>query len=360
MSSAGETRPAVARAAVARGARVRGLLPPVLAALLVGMLWVASDLGVPAPLQPWTGRLQGFVTVFLGIFIEALPFLMAGVLVSSAIHLFVSAERVRRLTPRSPLLAALAGSLLGLAFPVCECGSIPATRRLLAKGAALPAGIAFALAAPVINPVVLISTFVAFGSWQMVAWRAGLTLLIAVVVAVLVGAAPRRELVLAPGVDREEQDHAHCDHDHSHDHLPDGESPLAMGRRVLDHANAEFFEMARYLIAGALLAATLQTLVPQSALLALGDGPLLSVLVLAMLAVVLSICSTVDSFIALSFVGSFTPGAVLAFLVFGPMIDIKSTLMLTTTFTRRSVAIIALLCLQLSVLAGVIVNLFFS
>jgi uncharacterized membrane protein YraQ (UPF0718 family) len=79
-----------------------------------------------------------------------------------------------------------------------------------------------------------------------------------------------------------------------------------------------------------------------------------------MLAVVLSICSTVDSFIALSFVGSFTPGAVLAFLVFGPMIDIKSTLMLTTTFTRRSVAIIALLCLQLSVLAGVIVNLFFS
>jgi hypothetical protein len=363
MSTAGETRTAVARPAGAPAARLRRLLPPAGAALLVGLVWVAGDLGVPAPLQPWTGRLQGFVTVFLGIFIEALPFLMAGVLVSSAIHLFVSAERVRQLTPRNPVLAALAGSLLGLAFPVCECGSIPATRRLLTKGAALPAGIAFALAAPVINPVVLISTFVAFGSWQMVAWRAGLTVLIAVAVAVLVGLAPRRDLVLAPGVDGadHDHDHAHCDHEgHEHVEVADDEGVFAMARRVLGHANGEFFEMTRYLIMGALLAATLQTLVPQSALLALGDGPLLSVIVLAMLAVVLSICSTVDSFIALSFASSFTPGAVLAFLVFGPMIDIKSTLMLTTTFTRRTVAVIALLCLQLSVLAGLAVNLFFS
>jgi uncharacterized membrane protein YraQ (UPF0718 family) len=364
MSSAGESRPIEAPRRNAGPRRWRGVLPPVLAAMLLGLLWVAGDIAVPAALQPWTGRFQGFVTVFLGIFIEALPFLMAGVLVSSAIHLFVSEERVRQLTPRRPALAALAGSLLGLAFPVCECGSIPATRRLLTKGAALPAGIAFALAAPVINPVVLISTYVAFGSWEMVAWRAGLTVLIAVTVAVLVGAAPRRELVLAPGVESAADDHSHCDHDHGrcdHDHgAVEGEGPLGALRRVLDHANGEFFEMARYLIMGALLAATLQTLVPQSALLALGDGPLLSVLVLAMLAVVLSICSTVDSFIALSFASSFTPGAVLAFLVFGPMIDIKSALMLTSTFTRRTVAIIALLCLQLSVLAGLAVNLFFS
>jgi len=338
------------------------LLPPALAALLVGLIWVAADVGVPEALRPWAGRLQGFVTVFLGIFIEALPFLMAGVLVSSAIHFYVTPERVRRLTPRNPLLAALAGSLLGLAFPVCECGSIPATRRLLAKGTALPAGIAFALAAPVINPVVIISTFVAFGGWQMVAWRAGFTILIAVAVAVVVGVTARRDLVLAPGVDGsdDDHDHAHCDHDHGHDHGPADDGLFAMARRVLGHANGELFEMSRYLIAGALLAAALQTLVPQRALLALGDGPLVSVLVLAALAVVLSICSTVDSFIALSFVGSFTPGAVLAFLVFGPMIDIKSTLMLTSTFTRRTVAIIALLCLQLSVLAGVVVNLFFS
>jgi hypothetical protein len=364
MSALEERRPGAATAPAPANPWPRRLVPPLLAAALLALIWIASDLLVPPALATWTGRLQGFVTIFLGIFIEALPFLMAGVLVSSAIHLFVSTEQVQRLSPRNPVLAALAGSLFGLAFPVCECGSIPTARRLITKGAALPAGIAFALAAPVVNPVVLLSTFVAFGSWQMVGWRFGLTILIAVVVAVLVGMAPRRELVLAQGVDLEdEHDHAACDHEHHHDHqrgAQPGEGPFSMLGRTLDHANAEFFEMTRFLIIGAMLAAGLQTVVPQEALLALGDGPFLSVLVMIGLAVVLSICSTVDSFIALSFVNSFTPGAILAFLVFGPMIDIKSVLMLTTTFSRRAVALIILLCFQLALLSGVVVNLFFS
>lgn len=337
-----------------RPAGLKRFVPPFLAGLLLGLIWIASDLGVPPGLTPWTGRLQGFVTVFLGIFIEALPFLMAGVLLSSVIHLFVTPATIQRLSPKHPLLAALTGSVLGLAFPVCECGSIPATRRLLSKGATLPAGIAFALAAPVVNPIVIIATLVAFGNWQMVGWRVGLTILIAVTVALIIGSAPRRELVLAAGVD--ELDHDHCDHDHEHA-SPAGAGALDSLRRVLDHAQSELFEMSRFLVAGALLAAALQTLVPQEPLLALGGGPLVSVLVLMALAVLLSICSTVDAFIALSFVGTFTPGAVLAFLVFGPMIDIKSTLMLTTTFNRRTVALIVLLCAQLALLAGLAVNL---
>lgn len=335
----------------------RRIVGPALTLLLLVGLWVASDIAVPAVLAPWTGRLQGFVTIFLGIFIEALPFLLAGVLMSAMIHLFVSAERIRRFSPRNPVLAALGGSLLGMAFPVCECGSIPATRRLLTKGAALPAGIAFALAAPVINPIVLISTYVAFASWEMVAWRAGLTVLFAVIVGILVGTPPKAEMVLAPRVYQQSgpdpDDHQH--HDHEHHHHADGapESPL---RQVLSHANVEFFEMVRYLIAGAMLAAALQTLVPQQALLALGNGPVLSVLVMIALAVVLSICSTVDAFVALSFVNTFTPGSILAFLVFGPMIDIKSTLLLTTTFRRHIVAIIVVLCFLLALLAGVFMN----
>jgi uncharacterized protein len=337
--------------------------PPVLAVVLVIGLWLASAIAVPPDLAPLSARLQNFVTIFLGIFIEALPFLMAGVLVSSAIALFISPDQIRRYSPRNPLLAAIGGAMLGLAFPVCECGSIPATRRLLSKGVALPAGIAFALAAPVINPVVIVSTFVAFQSWEMVAWRVGLTLLIAVIVGLLVGTPPMRDMVLSPGVapgNRLMLDPELAALDgtlaHSHDHEAEAQQSGALGQ-VLSHATIEFFEMLRYLIIGALLAATLQTLVPQSALLALGEGPVLSVLVLILLAVVLSICSTVDSFIALSFVGTFTPGAIVAFLVFGPMIDIKSALMLTTTFRIRSVALIALLCFQLALLAGVVVNL---
>jgi uncharacterized membrane protein YraQ (UPF0718 family) len=327
--------------------------------LIIGvalLLWVASDIAVPAPLSPYTGRLQGFVTVFMGIFVEALPFLLAGTLVSAAIHLFVSQEAIQRLTPRNPVLAAFTGASLGLAFPVCECGSIPAARRLMTKGSSLSTGIAFALAAPVINPVVLVSTYVAFNSWSMVAWRAGLTVLFAVVVALLVGVAPSDDLVLARGVRRPESgEHDHHEHDHhEHDHGAPGDGAL---RRTLNLASGEFFEMGRYLVIGGLLAATLQTLVPQQALLALGSGPVVSVLVMIALAVVLSICSTVDAFIALSFVGTFSQGSILAFLVFGPMIDIKSTLMLTSVFRRRAVAAIALLCFQLALLMGVFVNL---
>jgi uncharacterized membrane protein YraQ (UPF0718 family) len=338
-------------------AALPSLRRPLLIAAVALLLWVASGMAVPAPLSPYTGRLQGFVTVFMGIFVEALPFLLAGTLVSAAIHLFVSQEAIQRLTPRNPVLAAFAGASLGLAFPVCECGSIPTARRLMTKGSPLSTGIAFALAAPVINPVVLVSTYVAFNSLSMVAWRAGLTLLFAVVVALLVGTAPRDDMVLAPGVRRPEPDehdhHDHHDHGH-HDHGAPGDGAL---RRTLNLASGEFFEMGRYLVVGGLLAAGLQTLVPQQALLALGTGPVISVLVMIALAVVLSICSTVDAFIALSFVGTFSQGSILAFLVFGPMIDIKSTLMLLAVFRRRTVAAIALLCFQLALLMGVLVNL---
>jgi uncharacterized protein len=191
----------------------------------------------------------------------------------------------------------------------------------------------------------------------MVAWRAGLTIAIAVIVALVIGVTPRRDLVLAPGVDSEDDSHGACDHDHGHDHDHDHGARQGGFSRVLDHASGEFFEMSRYLVAGAMLAAALQTMVPQQPLMALGSGPLISVLVMIGLAVLLSICSTVDSFIALAFVNTFTPGAILAFLVFGPMIDIKSTLMLTTTFRRRAVALIVLLCFQLALLAGLAVNL---
>ncbi|NJL05888.1 MAG: permease [Chloroflexaceae bacterium] len=323
--------------------------------------------------------MQSFATVFLGIFVEALPFLLAGVLMSAVIALFITEEQINRFSPRNPVLAAVSGALLGLVFPVCECGSIPAARRLLTKGVALPTGIAFVLAAPVINPIVIVSTYVAFGSWEMVVWRVGLTLLIAVLVGLVIGVAVAPEQVLAHGVlapascthPDHDHSHAHGQHHHHHDHhahhshdhhdhshaSASGESNL---RRVLNHANVEFFEMARFLIAGAMLAAALQTLFPQQALLALGGGMVISILVMMALAVVLSVCSTVDSFIALSFVNTFTPGAIMAFLVFGPMIDIKSTLMLTTTFKRHIVAIIALLTFLLSLLSGIIINFYFS
>jgi hypothetical protein len=178
------------------------------------------------------------------------------------------------------------------------------------------------------------------------AWRAGLTVVIAVLIGVIVGAAPQPAAILAAGVLQSD------DHDHT------AESAGVRFNAFVTHVRSEFFEMVRYLIFGALLAAGLQTFVPQETLAGLGSGPLISVVALSLLAALLSVCSTVDAFIALSFTATFTPGAILAFLVFGPMIDIKSTLMLTSTFSRRTVISIALLSFVFSVLAGTAINVF--
>ncbi len=114
--------------------------------------------------------------------------------------------------------------------------------------------------------------------------------------------------------------------------------------------------MARYLIIGSMLAASMQTLVPQSALLSIGQGPVLSVIAMQVLAFVLSICSTVDSFVALAFVNSFTTGSILSFLVFGPMVDIKSSLMFLGVFQRRVVAYLIVLPLLITLLIGIAWN----
>lgn len=352
--------------------RTRRLRAPALwlaLAAAAALLWLVSGLPVPALFGGLSTQLQGTVTIFLGIFIEALPFLLAGVLASSAIHLFVSDEQVQRLTPRNPVLAAFAGALLGMVFPVCECGSVPTARRLMAKGAPVPLGMAFMLAAPVINPIVIVSTWVAFGNrLEIVIGRVLLTIVIAVATSLALGLHPSpRELLAHPDLETDQHDHVDqhgtsCGHTHPHEHGPSCQYGQAKGegrlRQLFGHASSEFFEMGRYLVIGALIAAALQTVIPRAALLSLGQGPIVSALALMGLAVVLSICSTVDAFVALAFASSFLPGALLAFLVFGPMVDIKSVLMFGTTFRRRTVALMVLLPAQMTLLAAVIINMY--
>lgn len=308
-------------------------------------------------------RLQTFTTVFIGIFIEALPFLLLGVVVSAGIHVFVSPDRVRRLSPRRPLTAALCGAGLGLTIlPVCECGTVPATRRLLAKGAPLPLGLAFLLAAPALNPVVIASTWVAFGGQPLLVWgRAGLTLLIAVSVALLISARQRSETALTPAALALEPQHGAEAHGHAcaggHDHHGERTGRVSA---LMQHSVDELFEMGRLLVLGAAVAAAFQALVPREALLAIGQGPVLAVVALMALAFVLSICSTVDAFIAVGFANAFMPGALLAFLVFGPMVDIKSAMLYGATFRPRTVALLLALPAALTLLAGVAINLYLA
>ena len=300
--------------------------------------------------------LSNFATRFLGIFIEAAPFLLIGTLVSGLIDSFVTTDDIARWIPRNPVLATFAGTFMGFAFPVCECGVVPVVRRLFMKGLPMSVGVTFLLAAPVINPVVLAGTYAAFGFGMVLIGRFVLTIVVAAIVGLVFAFSARPQDVLQPtslapvmggsGVAA----------------LPlSVKAPrktLMIGLRdALVSAGNEFFDMGRYLIIGTFLAATLQTLISQDVLLALGRGPVVSVITMQVLAFVLSVCSTVDAFLALAFAGTFTTGSILAFLTFGPMVDIKSTLMFIGVFKPRIVAYLIVLPFLLSLLFGVWINL---
>lgn len=266
---------------------------------------------------------QNFVLVFSSLLVEAIPFVLLGAVVSAAIEVFVPARAFDRIASLPRALQLPAAGLGGLAFPVCECGSVPVARRLAAKGLSPGAAVTFMLAAPILNPVVLVSTAVAYRGreqlWTMVLGRAGLGLLAALAVGWVVADRSGAELLRPRAGDD--------DHEHGHGH--DEPRP----RAFFSHLAGDFTFMGRYLVLGAAVAATLQTFVPQSVIGAVAGTPVVDLVALMALAFVLSLCSESDAFVAASFV-QFGPGAQLAFLVFGPMVDTKLGFLYSATFTR--------------------------
>lgn len=326
---------------------------------LLALLFIYQALVQHPALSDAIDLLSIFTTIFLGIFIEAAPFLLLGTLASGLVEVFFRQGDFARLSPRNPIMAALFGSIMGFFFPVCECGVVPLARRLFNKGLAPSAGIAFLLASPVVNPIVIASTLAAFGAGRIFYLRIGLSLVIAALTGIIFSfqKEPHRLMrpTTLPMMAPQNSERTAQGISLAPISLPPLKTRL---RRAMLISVDEFFEMGRYLVIGALLASILQTIVPQSLLLGLAQGPVISVLALITLAVVLSICSTVDAFIALSFASAFSPGAILGFLVYGPMVDIKSTLMYLQVFRRRTVLYLILLPLLMTVLAGVFINLY--
>jgi uncharacterized membrane protein YraQ (UPF0718 family) len=262
---------------------------------------------------------QTFLLIFSSIVIEALPFILVGALASAAIAVFLP-ERAFGSIARLPLALQIPSAALGgFAFPVCECGSVPVARRLIARGVHPSAGVTFMLASPVLNPLVLASTWVAYGGRlrgaEMVAGRASLGLLVAAAAGLTIGRARGPEL-LRPRATA---------HDEHHDHKGTGATAFS------SHLVSDFLFMGKFIVLGAALSGLVQATVPQSVIAKLGGTPVLAALSLMAVAYVLSLCSEADAFIAASFT-SFSPGAQLAFLVLGPIADMKLTVLYGATF----------------------------
>ncbi len=295
-----------------------------------------------------------FATRFLGIFIEATPFLLLGTLASGLIEAFVNKDDIARLVPRNPILATVMGGMLGFMFPVCECGVVPVTRRLYKKGLPLSTGITFLLAAPVMNPVVVASTYAAFGAGPVLYGRYLMTALVAISVGLIFAVQNRPQRILRP------QALFVPITGGSEAALPTVSERMELLpglKKALLLAREEFFEMGRYLIFGSLLAAAMGTLALDKEIETLASNPVNSVFVMQASAFVLSVCSTVDAFLALAFANTFTTGSILGFLVFGPMVDIKSTMMFLGVFKRRVVVYLIVLPFLLTALLSIAINL---
>jgi hypothetical protein len=263
---------------------------------------------------------QTWATMFVSLTVQALPFLVLGVLVSGAIAAFVPDGALARLVPRRPAVAIPAASLAGVLIPGCECSSVPVAGRLVARGAPAPAALAFMLAAPALNPVVLVATAVAFpGHPEVVVARFAASFLTAVVVGLgwsrfgrpaWTGKPVAEAVPAAPGA------------------TPDSRWGLfsATARHDFGHAGG-------FLVLGAATAATLQVVVPRSLLDHLGGSGVGSVVTLGLLAVLLAVCSEADAFVAASLV-QFSPTARLAFMVVGPTVDVKLIALQAGTFGR--------------------------
>lgn len=264
-----------------------------------------------------------FKTAFIGILLEALPFVLAGALLSSLLRVFVPDEIISRWIPRRPIPAILFACLLGIIFPVCECGMIPLVRRLIHKGMPLYVAIVFILSGPILNPVVYGATLTAFRSHPELAYaRMGLAFAVANIIGLIVYATIKKSPIRLK-LQREIGD--------THHNNTRGGKLTS----VFVHTSDEFFEMGKYLIIGCLLTAGIQTFMVQESLVAIGQKPLGSYLFMMGLAFVLSLCSTSDAFVASTFVHSFPAGSLIAFMVLGPMLDFKNSLMLLALFKTK-------------------------
>lgn len=276
-------------------------------------------------------------TLFVSVSLQALPFLALGVAISGGIAAFISPDFVRRIVPKRQVFAVPAAGAAGLALPGCECGSVPIAGRLISHGTPPAAALTFLLAAPAINPVVLVSTAVAFpNDHMMVVARFTASFLVAI--AIGTWWARRNDVKMFERLTS-----------------ADTTRRRPKWQEFIDVASRDFVHAGGYLVVGAAAAASLQLVVPRSALNAIADNELLSILLLAALAVMLSICSEADAFVAVG-LPQFSLTSRLVFLVVGPVIDIKLVAMHAGVFGRRFAMIFAPVTLVVAILVAVIVG----
>jgi uncharacterized protein len=313
---------------------------------ILAVFFLLRVLAPPAAASSWMAdAARDFVSLSVSVVIESLPFVFLGIVLSIGVQVWLPEGFLLRRLPRSPVLRRPVLSLLGMLLPVCECGNVPLARGLIVRGLTVAESMTFLFAAPILNPVTIITTQQAFG------WDSGILparILGGFAIANLVGwiysRHPRPEALLTAGFQEE------C--------ALEGHSGETAGKwhRSVQLFSRETGAMMPALFVGAGMAGLIQVGVPRDVLVTVGANPVWSVAALMLLAFIVAVCSNVDAFFILSFGATFMPGSIVAFLVFGPMIDVKMLALLRTTFTARTLLQLTLVVALCSAVLGLAVN----
>ncbi|GAA5142606.1 permease [Nocardioides marinquilinus] len=297
-------------------------------AVLLGGRWIVPLLDHPS-LATWS-------TIFVAIVVQSTPFLVMGVLLSAVITALLSEKVLRKVVPRNPALGVPVAGVAGIGLPGCECAAVPIAGSLIRRGVAPAVALTFLLAAPAINPAVIVSTAVAFpGEPMFVLARFVASLLTAVAVGWWVLARAGRLPMLDRGGTLD---------------------PDASKRdRFVQTVRHDFLHASGFLVLGAILAASINTFVPREVVDTVAGQAVLGVLTLALFAFLVALCSESDAFVAASFT-AFSPTAKLAFLVVGPAMDVKLASMeagrFGTAFARQFVPVVLVTAVVSASLVG--------
>lgn len=300
----------------------------------------------------FTFNVNDFAYSFLSVLFEGVPFLLLGSLISGLVDVFVSSERMQKIMPKNTAAAIGISGLLGLIFPMCECGSVIVIRRFIKKGLPLSSAVTYMLAAPIVSPLVALSTYAAFKGQSpeiMTSLRMGIGYLLAISVGFIVHQMKASTILQpaalgAPNTSRRAGlsfSAAPSDQQQDFSSIVATSSLPKKLLLAVQSATADFLDVAFYLIIGCAIASVFNTAVKQELILPLATNPPVAIVSLMGLAALLALCSTTDAFIAASFT-TFPYAAKLAFLLFGPMFDLKLFWLYGVLFKRRFVALLAI------------------
>ena len=290
--------------------------------------------------------------IFISIFFESIPFLLLGSFISSIIETYVSNETMAKIIPKNKVLGSIVGVFLGFFLPACDCAVIPVSKRLLKKKVPINVAVSFMLASPIINPVVLLSTYYAFydKNPEIFWFRLIFGIVIALLIGIIIGIIFNKKTVIK----NELLDDDCCDcHEHDHHHKHTIKEDLLS---IIKHTANDLFEVVKYLMFGAFIASTIQVILPRNILLVFNNNEALSIITLMLFAYLISLCSTSDSFVGKSLLSTFSKGSIMAYLLLGPMIDIKNTFVLLGNYKRNFViTLISLIFVVIFIFSWIVV-----